>query len=150
MFLSSSFFVLEEHPQLLFKAAFTSSSLPSKDTSAKKNPQQEGATTCCKQPHGGVVEPQGFAGTPRVTAWHLHRTSFLPGAKLTVCNRSKTKQKNATRKGMSPWMKILGKYLPLRRDDAALPYLCNSISVAVTIETAAFPVAVITERQHGG
>lgn len=50
---------------------------------------------------------------------------------------------------MSPWMKIPGKYLPLRRGDAALPHLCNSISVTITTETAAFPVAITIERQRG-
>lgn len=50
---------------------------------------------------------------------------------------------------MSPWMKIPSIYLPLTRGDAALPHLYNSISVAITAETAAFPVAVIMERQQG-
>lgn len=50
LFLSSSFVIREEHPQLLFEAALTSSPVPSQDTSAKKNIQQKGATTCCKQP----------------------------------------------------------------------------------------------------
>lgn len=99
----------------------------------------------------GVVEPQGFAGTPQVTdsPGTCTRLSFSLEQNQQFAIETKQNKKTHSCKGMSPWMKMQGKYLPLRRGDAALPHLWNSLSVAITTETAAFPVSNIIERQHG-